>query len=295
MGIAQTTNLQPVVDQFYPDDRLKPRDAAERHSCYAVLAATATDEPTIILAAYTDRTTGAIRVLRRAGPVFEVAQDNPDAWMLNGTRCQIRLRDLDFDGRPEAFVSFLGVRASSGWLFKWDGSTLVNMTPVQPVGDRVSSLLLSPTVYDLEQSGPLRVVAERVVDRPGPGVRPRLPAYVYRPGVSGLDVEKTILAVMGFRADVDPRGNVRAFKLVQDSQPPYTLRVVNGDRTGRNRVTSATISINDVPVIGPAHVNERTGFATVSVELTTDNHVTAMLTGPPDASIIVLVEDSTKR
>jgi hypothetical protein len=293
---VQAADLQQVVDRFYPSDRLKPADATERHSCYAVLSTTSANEPSVLIAAYTDRANGAIRVLRRDGAgTFEVVHDNPQTWMLSGTRCQIRLRDLDFDGRPEAFVSFLGVRASSAWIFKWDGAALANLTPVQPVGERVSSLLLSPAVYDLEHSGPLRVVAERVIDRPGPGLRPRQPAFVYRLGPSGFDVEKSILAVMGFRADVDPRGNVRAFRLVEDSQPPYTLRVINGDRAGGNRVTSATIAINDVPVLGPAHVNERTGITTMSVMLATENHVTATLTGPPDASIIVLVEDSTKR
>jgi hypothetical protein len=101
---------------------------------------------------------------------------------------------------------------------------------------------------------------------------------------------------MGFRADVDPSGNVRPFRLVQDSAPPYKMRVINGNRSGGNRVDGATIFVNDMAVLGPAEVNARTPFATtVLPPLVTANHVKATLTGAPDASIIVLIEDSTNR
>ena len=109
-------------------------------------------------------------------------------------------------------------------------------------------------------------------------------------------MEKGILAVMGFRADVDPRGNQRAFSLVQDSTPPWSLRVINGDRSGKNRVTGATIRVNDQEVTGPWIVNERTEFTSTTIpSLATVNHLTATLTGPDEAFITVLVEDSTKR
>ena len=294
---TQNTALQQVVDGFYPAERLKPADASERYSCFQVLASTPASEPSVIIAGYTDRANGAIRVLRRnTTGGFEVAYDNPDSWMLPGTRCNLRLHDVDFDGQPEALVNFLGVRASAGWLLKWNGSTLSNLTPIQSDGGRQSSRLLSPAVYDLAHNGTLRLIAAGGIDRLAPGERPVNPAFVYRPGANGLEVEKSILAVMGFRADVPPAGNLRPFRLVQDSLPPYTLRVINGDRLGQHRVTGASLRINNVEVLGPAEVNEKTEFTTIVLsELVTENHLTATLTGPPDATILVLIEDSTKR
>ena len=295
---VQDAALRQAVDEFYPAERLKPSSASERYACYEVLERTPAGEPAVLLAAYTDRTTGAIRVLRRAaGGTFEVAHDNPPNWALPGTDCQVRLHDLDFDGRQEAIVYFLGVRASPGWVVRWDGSTLRNLTPTDPNSERLSSLLLSPTVYDFEHTGSLRIVAAREIERPGPREQPRNPAFVYRLGPSGYEMEKGILGVMGFRADVDPRGNQRAFKLVQDSVPPFTLKVINGDRSGRNRVNGATIRLNNVEVIGPAQVNQRTQFSSaVLTTLYTDNQLTATLESDnPQAFIIVLIEDSTKR
>jgi hypothetical protein len=296
---AQSENvaLRALVDRFYPAERLNPGSASERFACYQVLEATPLGEPALVIAAYTDRSAGAIRVLRRnASGAFEVAGDNPAGWVLPGSDCRIRLEDLDFDGRQEALVYFLGLRASSGWILGWDGTTLVNLTPTRSEGARQSSLLLGPTVYDLEHNGSLRIVALREVERPGPGEQPRNPAFVYRLGPSGLQMEKGILAVMGFRADVDPRGNLRAFRLTQDSVPPWTLKVINGDRSGRNRVTGATLQLNNREVLGPREINEGTEFVTtVLPSLSTENHLTATLTGPDEAFIIVLIEDSTKR
>src|SRR5688572_28138666 len=103
--------LQRLVDQCYPAERLKPANAAERQSAYAIVRSTPANEPALIIAAYTDRSAGAVRVLRPGGTgALEVVYDNPDAWLLPGGRCTIRLHDVDFDGHPEAFIYFQGVR-----------------------------------------------------------------------------------------------------------------------------------------------------------------------------------------
>lgn len=296
---AQTPSpaVQRTVDRFYPIERLHPATAEERHACYEVLETDPTQEPTLIIAAYTDRSTGAVRVLKRSAEgAFQVVADNPDTWALSGTDCQIHLHDLNVDGQLEAIVYFRGPRASTGWILKWDGAALVNMTPSQTNGGRETSVLLSPIVYDLEHTGSLRIVAPKVIELLGPGQQARNPAFVYRMGASKYEAEKAILAIMGFRADVDPRGNQRVFQFVQDSTPPWRIRVINGDREGRNRVTGATISLNDQQVIGPQDVNEKTEFTTkVLQSLTTVNHLTATLSGPGEAYITVVIDDGTKR
>src|SRR5712671_5123647 len=186
--------LQQLVDRFYPVDKLRPANDGEHYSCYQVLRTTPANEPAVVLAAYTDRSAGAIRVLRRnAAGVFEVAEDNPDTWTLAGTDCQIRPVDLDVDGQQEEIVYFQGVRASQGWVLKWDGAKLLNLTPTKIDRGRESSLLLSPVTYDLEHTGSLRIIAARELDPPG--ARPRSPAFVYRLGPSRYEMEKGILAV----------------------------------------------------------------------------------------------------
>ena len=250
-----------------------------------------------MLAGYTNRFAGALRLLRRSdGGAYRVSFDNPDSWVLPGARCAIRLRDVDFDGQPEVFVYFQGVRASSGWIFKWDGAALRNLTPTETIEGRLSSLLLDPQLYDLDHQGALEVIASRIVERPAAGVRSKNPAFVYGLTESGYAVQSSLLAVAAYRADVDPRSNLRAFRLLEDSAGPYRLRVVNGDRFGKHRVTGATIQVNEVPVLEPRDLTGATAFASVTVPpLNVQNHVTATLSGPADGTLLVLVEDSTKR
>jgi hypothetical protein len=213
-----------------------------------------------------------------------------------GGRCAIRLRDVDFDGQPEAFVSFQGVRASTGWIFKWDGTTLRNLTPTESVQGRVSSLLLDPALYDLDHQGPLELIAARTVERQVPGTRSSSPAYVYGLTEAGFAVQGSVIAVIGYRADVDARSNLRSFRLIEDSAAPYRLRVVNGDRFGKRRVTGATIQVNEVPVLEPRDLSDAMAFASVTIpQLAVQNHVTATLTGPADGTLLVVIEDSTKR
>ena len=293
---AQTSDLQLVLDQFYPVDRLKPQTGAERQSCAAQLPGAA-NQPPAILAGYTTRATGALRLLRRTSAgALEVAFDSPDTWSMPGSRCSIRLRDVDFDGQPEAFVNYQGVRASSGWVFKWDGTTLRNLTPTETVDGRLSSLLLDPALYDLDHQGPLELIAARAVERQVPGTRSRYPAYVYGLADAGFTVQGSVVAVVGYRADVDPRSNLRSFRLIEDSTGPYRLRVVNGDRFGKHRVTGASIQVNEVPVLEPRDLTEAMAFASVTIPaLAVQNHVTATLTGAADGTLLVLIEDGTKR
>jgi hypothetical protein len=225
-----------------------------------------------------------------------VAFDRPEAWSMPGSRCVIRLRDLDFDGQPEALVYFQGVRASSGWIFKWDGTSLRNLTPTDSSDGRTSSLLLDPQLYDLDHSGPLEVIASRIVERQIPGTRSRNPAYVYGLTEAGYTVRGSLLAVIPYRADVDSRSNLRSFRLLEDSTAPYRLRVVNGDRFGRHRVAGATIRINEVAVLEPRDLTDAMASVALALpSLTVQNHVTAALTGPPDGTLLVLVEDATTR
>ena len=109
-------------------------------------------------------------------------------------------------------------------------------------------------------------------------------------------MQGSLVAVIPYRADVDARSNLRSFRLLEDSAAPYRLRVVNGDRFGKHRVTGASIQINEVSVLEPRDLSDAMPFASVTIPpLAVQNHVTASLTGPADGTLLVLIEDSTKR
>ena len=292
-GSAQQDPAAAAVERFYPE-RLAPADEQERYACHQVVPSPAGE---VVVAAYTDRAEGAVRVLRPDGAGgHAVAYDNPPDWDLGGRDCVVRLEDVDRDGTPEVFVYFFSTRSANGWVFRWTGETLENLTPTEREDGRLSSLMLGPTVFDLRHEGDLRVVAEREVALTAPGVPLRTPAFIYRLGPSGFEVEGSALSVNGFLAGVAAGANQRFFRLVIDSTPPVTLRVINGDRDGGNRVTGATITLNNEVVLGPDDIHAGVEFVEIELDdIFTANELHAELEGPPDARIIVLIEDATPR
>jgi len=148
-----------LVNQFFPDflieeseeDFAKGGPAPFRTSAFAVadLGGTGTD---LIVAAYTNGFSAAIRVLRREGTAA-VLVDEPALPLLAGIFPCVTLLDLNHDGRPpEVITSFSSGRGTGAdWVFRWNGSALVFIGPssVDANGD-VSTLLSGADFIDLD-------------------------------------------------------------------------------------------------------------------------------------------------
>src|SRR5688572_17239520 len=131
-GARAQTTAQQIVDGLYPINRLSPGDVSDRRSCFRVLSTTATGDPAVVVAGYTDRDDGVIRLIAgEPAAGYQVAYEVPWTYDLHGTECAIDLIDLDFDGRVELSVSFTSSRGGDVvWLFRWSATTLTNITPL---------------------------------------------------------------------------------------------------------------------------------------------------------------------
>ncbi len=67
----------------------------------------------------------------------------------------------------------------------------------------------------------------------------------------------------------------------------FTLRLINGDLQGNNRVSSAEININGVQVMGPSDFNQQVGIIERTVSLNTGNEVSVKLNSKPGSYIII--------
>ena len=70
----------------------------------------------------------------------------------------------------------------------------------------------------------------------------------------------------------------------------YTLRIVSGDRSGKNRVSSAEIRLNGSLVAGPNRFNQQVREIVVPVSLLPDNTISAQLQGAPRGQLTVTIE-----
>ena len=155
-GVAQST--QDIVNQFYPTNRLST-DPEDRQTCFGVHTSL-NDEPMVIIAGYTDLDDGVVRVLTRDGAgTFGVGYEVPAKYGITGSNCSVDMVDVDFDGQLEALLTFGAHGGSQGWLFRWNGAQLTNLTPTTIANDRERSELFSPGVIDITHSGWMQILS----------------------------------------------------------------------------------------------------------------------------------------
>jgi len=70
---------------------------------------------------------------------------------------------------------------------------------------------------------------------------------------------------------------------------PYNLHIVNGDASGKNRVSSATIALNGVQIAGPSDFNQNVATIDRSVALQATNTLQVTLASKPGSYLTINV------
>ncbi|MFB3915895.1 MAG: hypothetical protein ACE14M_04160 [Terriglobales bacterium] len=295
---AQTLNTQAVVDQFYPqryvDEAARLGEQLDRVNCYAVYQSLASGEPQLIIAAYPDFGFGAVRVLARQAPGSYTVAFEPSGLDLGGTACGIELVDVDGDGISEIHIAFGSFSANSAdWVFKWDGSKLIPIGPMVERRGVLYPLSINGGFMDFYHDGTLQLVSG------GDFIS------VYRLVNGKFVLDSPVEMVENYvRQKGEPRTEYSYFTLAQGSTGPYTLMVINGDKDGSGRVSSATISVNGTQVVAPYQFNQQVESINVPLTALTPQQypvcadvacvmVAVQLDGKPGSHIQVLVKDQT--
>src|SRR5439155_17461215 len=71
---------------------------------------------------------------------------------------------------------------------------------------------------------------------------------------------------------------------------PCQLVIVNGNANGSNRISSASISLNGVQVVGPSDFNQQVARIVKPVTLTDNNQLTISLASKPGSFLTISVE-----
>ena len=292
-----------IVDKFYPQTRLDPEDPDHRESCYAVYSSE-NRQPATIMAGYANRVTqdAVIRVIERnAAGSYAVTHEVPATYEIMGQGCDAYLPDVDFDGKLDVAFSFGGRGGSEDWLFKWDGTQLISITPTRTENGTARSELNSASPFDVTHSGWMQFRMPGFWgaledNQPAPAPQELWEAVDEHYQQTRFFLEITKFEVGRLQLALRYPINLQHFRQSQDSVPPFRVRVVNGDRAGRHRIRSGTITVNDVVVIGPEQLTSRAEFVEVTLPaLPIENLLRVQLTGDPDAYIVVTVSDSTVR
>ena len=304
-SLTQEPSDEQIVRQFFPQRLLvesiedfesggpPPFEAFD----FAIADLEGSGVAEFIVAAYTNGFSGAVRVLRkRNNSVFLVAE--PDLPLLGGVFPKLELVDMDNDGRPEVIASFSSARgAAADWIFKWNLTTLdlIGPSSVDEEGN-LSSVLSEADLVDLDGDGILEIV-----NPPQLGPLPRDEEEL---SIGGFEVFSLSEGRYTFLRSLDFFGtfirNIKApivvtrnFPVTQ-SELAYSLRVINGDPDGGNRVSSAEIRLNGFVEVSPDRFNQQVSEIVVPVVLRASNTVSVELRGKPGGKIIVTVDSQSQ-
>lgn len=290
-GQAGSQSAEQIVDLSYPQTLMDkaanhPTIPFTRQSAFAVLDHHSDGTPKTIVAAYSNGLEGAVLLLSHTSGAVSKTFETFDA---GDSRPNVRLLDLDNDGRAEVlvdFLSFTGIQTTL--VFRREGSVLVDMLPD-------ATTLTNASFIDVDSDGKREVI---VVDDAHPPARPDEPrstAYsVFRLQDGRYTFDKPILEYFAFfRKKGAPVSETEEFDLLPNSTGPYLLRLTNGDALGKNRVSSARIVLNGVEVLSPDNFSQQVDFLSIPLELAAQNTLQVTLAGIPLGQVQIIIEDST--
>ena len=262
---GQTDPLK-IVDQFFPqkfvDFEIAHGLEHKRGECFAIYDHLPDGTPRTIMAGYTSGLDAAIDVIQRQPDGSYRVVDQPSGLdLVGGMDCSVELHDVDGEGNQEVWYTFgLGVRAVDGnWIFKWDGSHLINIGPVAaaPRGLGNYTELSKAFLLDVYHDGTLQIISNEWEWTENIGLT-RGPFYLYRYSGGKYVLDTAALAVEDFyRSAGKPAIDTRPFRPTSKSTGPYLLRVTNGEANGSNRVSSGNIFVNGIQVVSPADFSQQ--------------------------------------
>lgn len=302
---TQGIDLATIVAQFYPQSldaelvQIDAADTAVHNQCYAVLASDSQGNPTLVIAAYANSYSGAVRVLQRSGASFAVVYEPTDD-LLIGRTCKAEALDLDGDGAPEAIIKF-GVRAATlDWVYAWRNGTLVNISPTSqvPQAAQADTQLFDTEVVDLNGDGVMELYSfsPRSVDPSDP-----VPAdKVFRLSAGTYVLDKPVVSLWTLqRTTGGPQTVTAPIRPPAGAVCPFTLRVLNGTGTVgagqrvENAVESGRIWFNGEEIVRPSDFGNQVSTIVRTVALQASNELTVRLGGSPGGRITIVIEPAS--
>jgi len=285
-------NESTIVKEYFPQqlsalsERINARGGPPPSQYFSYVDADlgGTGKKNYIVAVYSNGFSGAVRVLQKQGSTATLIA-SPSLPDMGGINPNVRLVDVDGDGRPEVVASFsTGNGATTAdWVFKWDNEELHSISPGLNGVDFV----------DLTGDGKLNAVAADI-DGPETDAGFPLDTAVYSL-VNGKFVRTGTSYMFSYyrRSKGSPMSETQKFA-VQNPGGQYELTVTNGGDTDK-LVSSATIELNGATVASQKDFNQNTKVIKVPVTLKAANTITVTLNGAPGSLIAISVGTKISR
>jgi hypothetical protein len=315
-AVKQAAESAFPQDLRYPD-KAQPGSVSQSNpydTCAAAFSKNATVAPDLIAAAYSGD--GAeVAMLSYAPGVAKIlsAITNQQFWLTDG-ECDLQivhLADPDHPDSPLAETLDVSFDQGPDWFFIWDGKKLQNITALEADnyiwrGKEVpNSAMYQARVVDFDHRGAMQIVGnsgwfdkfpqDDGIASTGTYTLFRYNGTTYAPArtLQYLEEYEPNLAkshddLAAYKTDAAPW--TQGINMHSTPALSYQLTVVNGDRDGSNRVTSAKVEMNGVTIVSPNEVNQGVNTLTRTIQLQKENMIKVTVDGPAKSHIYVAVE-----
>jgi hypothetical protein len=197
------------------------------------------------------------------------------------------------------------------WFFTWDGTKLRNITALVPGSGLPRynipprSAMSSDDIVDIDHSGPMQIIGSNGDGDKSPeddGIAATGTLTLFRFNGTTYAPAKPLLECKEYEPNLPKTPDEQAFykgdlgpwisfiAMHNSPAPSYLLKIVNGDRDGSNRATSAKVEINGVTVVLSTDVNQGVETLTRTIKLQKENKIKVTVDGPEGSHIYVTVE-----
>jgi len=305
-----------AAETVFPQDLRyvgKPEPEDPYDTCVKVFSSKADGTPGLIAAAYSgDGAEIAMLAYSPSGANIISAVTNQQFWLAEG-QCELQIVNLADPDHPDSPLA-KAINVMFGgptWSFIWDGEKLQNITALQKGSyswrgkDVPNSDFYGALIVDIDHNGPMQIVGTKKegdnfadVD----GIMATKTLTLFRYNGTTYAPAKTLQYLEKYGPNLPETPDELAeykWGTAQWTQeidmhntpvPNYNLRIVNGDRDGSNRVTSAKVELNGVTVILPAEINQTVETLARKIQLKKQNQVRVTVDGPAKSHLYVIVE-----
>lgn len=288
------------------------RSPTNPDTCASVFSMKADGTPDLVIASYSGKGVEVAMLAYQQGEAHNIDAVTDRQFYFDGDYCDISIINLaDHADASSLLARTIQVSFGEGpnWFFIWDGMKLRNITALKyewGPKDVPNTAIYGALIVDIDHSGPMQIVAtseegDNFPDVDGIAATGKLTLFRYN-GTSYApaktlqylrqyepNLPKTPEEQAEYKSD-DWAHWTQSINMHQTPAPSYKLKIVNGDRDGSNRVSSAKVEINGATIVLPTEINQTVENLVRNIQLKKQNKIKVTVDGPAKSHLYVIVE-----
>jgi len=314
--------VMKAVEAAFPQDlhyaektQLREGSTANPYdTCAAVFSRKADGTADLVAAAYSGDGAEVAMLSHTPGRTRIISAITNQQFALGDGECGLKIVSLADPKHPDSpLAKTISVTFNDAplWFFIWDGKKLQNITKLESEmgywkGKAVpDSAFRNADVVDVDHRGAMQIdgrngdwdkfAQDDGIASTGTDTLFRYDGTTYAPAKTLVYLEqyepnlpRSHDDLAAYKTDAAPW--TQEITMHTTPAPSYQLKIVNGDRNGSNRATSAKVEINGVTIVSPAELNLGVETLTRTIQLRKENEIKVTVDGPEKSYLYVVVE-----